>query len=202
MKKVTKGILMPLVGGIILFLGLSGSFLVEPYQQPHQEGANNYLTSISRQSKSQASLPVRLIIPSIRVNANVIEVGLASDGSVDVPRGPYDVAWFNGGPPPGLPGSSVIVGHYGRWQNGANSVFDNLKKLYKGDKIYVENDRGVVTTFVVKEIRIYDRGDSVPDIFHKNEGTHLNLITCSGAWIPGKNTYNQRLVVFSDIDMQ
>src|SRR6185436_6178865 len=50
-------------------------------------------------------LPVRLIIPSINVDAKIIYVGLAPDGSVGVPAGPDEVAWFGLGPRPGASGS-------------------------------------------------------------------------------------------------
>src|SRR3989339_2001514 len=73
--------------------------------------------------------PVRLVIPSIDVDANIIHLGLADDGSVGAPSTPGDVAWFNLGPKPGSPGSSIITGHFGPWKIGVGSVFDKLHKL-------------------------------------------------------------------------
>lgn len=207
MKKVTKGILIIVFGGIILLLIILFSFSFGFYKSPYAQNVNDYLASLSKnilnieQDKAPLGLPMRLTIPSIGVDANILEVGLAADGSVDVPKGPHDVAWFNRGPQPGQPGSSVIVGHAGKWQNGLNSVFDNLNKLKKGDTIYVKNDKGFVTSFVVRETKTYNPEDVVPDIFKKNDGTYLNLITCSGAWISEKKTYNKRLVVFTDLTL-
>src|SRR5581483_10711495 len=86
-------------------------------------------------SVPQPALPVRLIIPSIHVDAAVEQLGLAPDKSVDVPKGPYDVAWFDLGPRPGEQGSAVISGHFGPWLNGAHSVFDNLNQVKPGDSI-------------------------------------------------------------------
>ncbi len=143
-------------------------------------------------------LPVRLIIPSINVDAPIIYVGLAPDGSVDVPKGPDQVAWFQFGPRPGAKGSAVITGHYGPWRNGANSVFDNLYKLKQGDKIYVKDDKGISLTFTVRDSHIYNPNESVPEVFSKDDGTYLNLITCHGDWLANQKTYTKRLVVFTD----
>ena len=118
---------------------------------------------------------------------------------MDVPKERANVAWFNLGPRPGENGSAVIAGHYGRWKNGKGSVFDNLHKLRKGDKIYVEDENGVIITFVVRESRRYDPNASVGDVFGSNDGkAHLNLITCEGVWDKVSKTYSKRLVVFTD----
>ena len=142
-------------------------------------------------------LPARLTIPSINVDANIIYVGLDSKGAVDTPKGPSEVAWFQLGPRPGSNGSSVITGHFGPWQTGASSVFDNLHKLKPGDKIYVKDDTGESHGFEVTESRLYNPSESVNDIFNKNDGVYLNLITCSGDWLKDQKTYTQRLVVFA-----
>ncbi|OGZ69218.1 MAG: hypothetical protein A3D44_00835 [Candidatus Staskawiczbacteria bacterium RIFCSPHIGHO2_02_FULL_42_22] len=144
-------------------------------------------------------LPVRLAIPSIGVDAKIIRVGLASDGSVDVPKGPSEVAWFQLGPRPGQKGSAVVTGHYGPWRSGAHSVFDNLHQLKQGDKIQVYDDQGNVLSFEVKKTEIYGPSESPPEVFAQNDGVHLNLITCQGDWVASQKTYTKRLVVFTEL---
>ncbi|OGZ66355.1 MAG: hypothetical protein A3C50_01135 [Candidatus Staskawiczbacteria bacterium RIFCSPHIGHO2_02_FULL_43_16] len=144
-------------------------------------------------------LPKRLVVPAISVDAPVINVGLTADGSVDVPKGPTEVAWYQLGPRPGEKGSAVITGHYGPWRTGASSVFDNLNKLKAGDKIYVKDDKGKELVFAVKETRMYDPGESPTEVFNKTDGVYLNLITCQGDWLASQKTYNQRLVVFTEL---
>lgn len=146
--------------------------------------------------------PVRLMIPSIRVNAPVEKKGLASDGTLDVPKGPATVAWYQYGPRPGDAGSAVITGHYGPWRTGARSVFDNLNKLRKGDIVKVQDDKGNLLSFKVREKKLLSKdapAAEVSRIFNKNNGTHLNLITCSGTWLPRLKTYTERLVIFTDL---
>ncbi len=146
------------------------------------------------------SLPVRLKIPSIHVNTALEYVGLAPDGSIGVPKNPINAAWFDAGPRPGDIGSSIIDGHYG-WLNNTPAVFDNLNKIQKGDKLYVENKQGVTTVFVVNEIRIYGEQEDARSVLISNDGkAHLNLITCNGIWNETTQSYSDRLVIFSDME--
>lgn len=146
-----------------------------------------------------AGLPIRLEIPSIKVDAAIEYVGITSQGLVAVPEGGINVAWFNLGPRPGDIGTAIMVGHYGPWKNGQGSVFDNLNKSKQGDKLYIRNEKGMTITFVVREIRIYDQNAGAKDVFISSDGrAHLNLITCEGIWDDVKKTYSNRLVVFTD----
>ncbi|MGC9603528.1 MAG: class F sortase [Minisyncoccia bacterium] len=143
-------------------------------------------------------LPIHLKIPKINVDAALEHVGLTPQGAVDVPHGPANAAWFDESPRPGEKGSSVIVGHYG-WKDGIPAVFDNLNELERGDKLYVEDQRGMISTFVVRESRMYGESDDVSSVFGSSDGNaHLNLITCEGVWNKTQKTYSNRLVVFAD----
>ena len=143
-------------------------------------------------------LPLRLKIPKINIDASIESVGITLNGAVGVPNGPTNAAWFNLGPRPGEQGSSIIDGHFG-WKNNIPAVFDNLYKLKKGDKIYIQDDKGAIITFVVRESKSYDSNLSVPEVFSFNDDkAHLNLITCTGTWNAAKKSHSQRLVVFTD----
>ena len=146
-------------------------------------------------------LPVRLKIPRIGVDAALEHVGLAADGSVDIPKNQDDAAWFNLGPRPGDNGSAVITGHYGVWKGGLPTVFNNLYKLRKGDKLYIKDSNGMTITFTVREVRSYGENEAAPAVFASSDGrSHLNLITCQGIWNKTSKSYSKRLVVFADKD--
>lgn len=152
----------------------------------------------SNQEQENVGLPVRLKIPVIEVDSTIIPVGLTPDGAMDVPKDPAEVAWYSPGTRPGMIGSAVIAGHYD-WVNNMDAVFDNLHKLYKGDKIFVEDEKGVVFTFVVREIKIYDKDNEASDVFISNDNkAHLNLITCTGSWDKTEKTFSERLIIFTD----
>lgn len=159
---------------------------------PDQEQA------LQAQEQTNIGLPVRLKIPSINVDSAIEYVGLTSNGAMDAPKKLNNVAWFNIGPRPGEIGSAVIAGHYGI-KDGKASVFDNLYKLRKGDKLYVEDDKGKIISFVVRESRRYDPNADARAVFGSNNGkSHLNLVTCEGVWDKISKSYSKRLVVFTD----
>jgi len=178
------GIVFSLV--IILFL---------TFYLPVQSSFTQTTSSIHGTS---SGLPVRLKIPKINVDAAFEYVGLVPNGAMGAPKGPTHVAWFDLGPRPGEKGSSVVDGHFG-WQNNIPAAFDNLDKLRKGDKLYVEDDKGTTTIFVVRELRAYGKNDDSSSVFRSSDGkSHLNLITCDGVWNETEQSYSDRLVVFTD----
>lgn len=149
-------------------------------------------------SQPTAGLPVRLKIPVLNLDAAVEQLGLTADGSMDAPKGPVDVAWYKLGQRPGGTGSAVIAGH-SNWNKGAPAVFDNIKKLHRGDKLYIVDDKGQTAVFAVRELRDYNQNDDAASVFGSSDGqAHLNLITCEGAWNKVTKSYNSRLVVFAD----
>lgn len=150
-------------------------------------------------TESSAGIPVRLKIAKIHVDTALERVGLTPDGAVGVPKGPSNAAWFDVSKRPGDVGNAIITGHYGRWKSGVWTVFNQLNKLSKGDKLLIEDDRGVVNTFVVRELKTFTLKDDVTDVFELNDGkSHLNLITCAGIWNRISKSYPKRLVVYTD----
>jgi hypothetical protein len=145
-------------------------------------------------------LPVRLVIPSIKVDAAVEHVGLTSDGDMDVPKDYHNVAWYQPGPRPGEQGNAAIDGHVDSKTNTA--VFWDLRKLKPGDDIIVIGDDGVERHFVVKSIESYTTGNApLQRIFGSTTGAHLNLITCdqSSTFNRSQGGYASRLVVYTDL---
>jgi len=149
--------------------------------------------------QASRSAIVHLKIPSVGINTVLEDVGLTSDGDVDVPSEPANAAWFKLSPRPGQTGNSIIDGHFG-WKDGIPAVFDRLNKVRLGDKIYVEDGAGVVTTFIVRQLKIYCRNEDASKVFYSYDGmAHLNLITCEGVWDKTTKSYSGRFVVFADL---
>ena len=143
-------------------------------------------------------VPVHILIPKIKVDASIVQVGLTSEGAVDVPKVPMDAAWFDKSPRPGEAGNSILVGHFG-WKNSTPAVFDNLYKIKNGDQILIDDDKGITMTFVVRDIRWYDPKEEAREVFISSDGkSHLNIITCDGVWDKIAKSYSKRIVVFAD----
>ncbi len=154
--------------------------------------------AIAGDAATSADLPMRLSIPALGIDAPVESVGLTPDGAMIAPQGPEGVTWFHGGAVPGKPGTAVIAGHSG-WKDDAPAVFDDLYALRKGDKIFIENQKGLIAAFVVRRIRSYGKDENVPAVFASGDGLpHLNLITCAGSWDSVAGSHSRRLVIFAD----
>jgi LPXTG-site transpeptidase (sortase) family protein len=129
--------------------------------------------------------------------APVEPVGRDPDGHMDVPNAPEITGWYSLRARPGERGSAVIAGHSG-YRVGA-AVFDQLGGLEPGDVVYVEDEEGRTVTFVMRESRLYDWDAYAPEVFRRDDGAYLNLITCTGAWNPVVGTSSKRLIVFCDL---
>ena len=142
--------------------------------------------------------PVRLKIPSIKVDAAVEHVGLTEDAAMDTPKDYANVAWYNLGPKPGEPGNAAISGHVDSKRGPA--VFWDLRRLKPGDEVYVVGDDGVERRFVVTVLEFYKRPETpLRRIFGPALGAHLNLITCAGVFDRGRQEYDSLLVVYADL---
>lgn len=141
-------------------------------------------------------LPVRLIIPSINVDAPIQFVGVNSAGEMATPSSAFEVGWYKLGPIPGEAGNAVIAGHLDD-KDGNPGVFSNLSKLKKGDRLYIENNQDELIKFLVRESRFLKPGYN-DEVFISSDSAHLNLVTCGGIWDKNNKNYSERLIVFAD----
>jgi LPXTG-site transpeptidase (sortase) family protein len=142
--------------------------------------------------------PVSLTIPLIGVRTNLMTLGLASNGELQVPLlSMASVAgWYTGSPRPGSIGSAIIVGHIDTTKGPA--VFYRLNTLTSGDKIYVKRADGTVVEFRVTSVQTYLK-DHFPteDVYGPVPDPELRLITCGGVWDPALHHYLSNIVVYA-----
>ncbi|MFC8277523.1 class F sortase [Streptomyces sp. NPDC057271] len=127
--------------------------------------------------------PVRVSVPSLGIDSELMRLGLNQDGTVEVP--PPDkgmtAGWYTGNPRPGEPGAAVIIGHndtrYGR------AVFHDLKRIRRGATVDVHDSRGDTVRFTVTGTETVDK-DAFPTkkVYGDTRERTLRLITCDGAF--------------------
>ncbi|MGV9566818.1 class F sortase [Streptomyces sp. NPDC003480] len=128
------------------------------------------------------SAPVRLRIPAVGVDTPVVRLGLAADGTVQVPPvTAHDRAgWYRYSPTPGQAGPSVILGHVtvGAYGDG---VFRHLARLRRGDRIETRLENGTTAVFAVRAVRTVAKADfPVDEVYGNVDRPELRLITCGG----------------------
>jgi hypothetical protein len=142
-------------------------------------------------------VPIRVVIPTIGVDAAVEQVGVTADGAMDTPADPWDTGWYAPGVKPGQTGNAAIAGHVDYHGIGP-VVFWDLNKLAVGAEVLVVTDAGQTLHFVVRGSEYYtDDNAPLMDIFGPANTIDLNLITCGGTFDPTTRHYDQRLVVFT-----
>ena len=164
--------------------------------------ATTLLLSTTQLARAQSSTvvtnPVRVTIPAIGVDAGVQDVGLADDGTMGVPVGSSDVAWYDLGVDPGQAGDAAFTGHISSIYYPG--VFYNIDELSQGNTIHVFGDDGTELVFTVQEVDSYP-ADTFPmdKIFGQSMVPGVVLITCSGDWDPVAHLFANRTVVFATL---
>ena len=188
--------------GALVGLAAGVHLLIAPARTPESQLAGWGIAGWAKAAASKGiyARPVRLIIPKIGLNAAIEDVGLTADNAMAAPSGPDTVGWYELGPRPGNSGSAVMDGHSG-YADGRAAAFDELSKLGKGDRLYVEDASGRVASFVVRTTRLYARDADAAEVFAPTANSRLNLITCTGSFDVAAGTHSQRLVVFTDLEV-
>ncbi|WP_051750531.1 sortase domain-containing protein [Phycicoccus jejuensis] len=107
-----------------------------------------------------AQQPVAIRIPAIGVESRLIDLGIAKDGTMQVPTDPALAGWLTGAPAPGERGPAVIAGHVDTHEGPA--VFYRLRELEPGDAIEVERRDGTTLTFTVRRLESFAKTTSRP----------------------------------------
>jgi LPXTG-site transpeptidase (sortase) family protein len=149
-------------------------------------------------SGNLAHQPRRIVIPSIAVDASVINVGLTAIENGEqtvyqwqVPQA-YEAGWHNTSAPLGQPGNTVLNGHH----NVFGEVFGSLVDLEVGADIVVY-DAEMPHNYTVADVQILPERDQSLTVRQENarwiqatEDERLTLVTC---WPHDDNSH--RLIV-------
>jgi sortase (surface protein transpeptidase) len=146
--------------------------------------------------------PQHLAIPSIDVSTDLIRLGLNADRTVEVPRDPDLAGWFDQGPAPGQPGSSVLLGHVDSVDGPA--VFHDLARLEPGSTVEVRLTGGAVATFRVDRVATYANEDFPARKVYAGDPARraLNLVTCGGEYDAARGGWQSNVVVFTSFVAQ
>ena len=145
------------------------------------------------------AVPVRLVIPSLHIDANVDTLGITHSGHMAAPNNFSNVGWYKYSSIPGEIGNTIIDGHY---ESGTNArklptpgVFQNLHMIQMGDDIQVLSANGTTHHYTVVSLTLMNKDASITPVMTSNGTSRLVLITCAGTWLPQQGTFSERLIV-------
>lgn len=120
---------------------------IGPGASPILEAGGARGTPAANAAAMDGSPPVRVSIPRLQVDNELVALTLLGDGTMEVPDDASTVGWFTGAPTPGSIGPAVLAGHV-NWK-GRGGAFARLATLVAGDEVRVERLDGSVAVFTV-----------------------------------------------------
>ncbi len=139
--------------------------------------------------------PKALEIPSIGVKSDLLRLGIAPDGTAQVPGDPQRAGWFSGGARPGDEGPAVILGHIDSRTGPA--VFYRLRELVPGAKVTVDTASGGRVAFTVDRVQqVAKNAFPTGEVYGPAFGRQLRLITCGGSFDQSKGHYRDNVIVY------
>ncbi|MEG3627959.1 class F sortase [Streptomyces poriticola] len=201
-KRAPWGVIaLVLLTGLALIRNGSGEFDVGPPQPASAASSDSRRTTGDAVDGASAvlpySVPDRVRIPAIQVDAPVMPVGLDADGWVDAPppEDPNLAGWFTAAVTPGEKGTAVVVGHVDNAQGPA--VFYGLGALKQGNKVEVSRQDGKTAVFEIYAIEVFEKNDFPGDRVYASKGhPELRVITCGGGFSE-QNGYAGNVVAFA-----
>ena len=194
-----------LILGSAVIAGGSGVSVAAPVAGPAPAGVAPVLgatptpRSVTAAGQGGGVVPVAVHIARIGVDAPVEPLGLAVDGTLEVPRTYTGVGWYRQGVAPGGTGPAVLAGHVDSYTGPA--VFFRLVDLRAGDRIEVRSAGGGTQVFVVTEVARYAKNQfPTARVYGPTAGAELRLITCGGTFDAAARSYRDNVVVFAIAD--
>jgi len=144
------------------------------------------------------SAPTRIRIPQINVDTSFVELGLAPNNEIEIPKTYDEVGWYIHGPTPGELGPSVVLGHVD--SRLGPGVFFSLGQLNPGDMLDIERADGSVAKFRVDKLERYKQSNFPTSLVYGNiDHAGLRLITCSGSYDRELKRYDSNLIVYASL---
>jgi len=168
-----------------------------------QRGTTQGISSTNPDAPVPGGEGDRLIIPKIDLDAPMTMRVVGSDGIMQNPEGPVDVAWYDFsaisglGGRPGVGGNTVLSGHVDYHDYGP-AVFWDLQQLDPGDEITIHLRDGSEYKYSVQWNRVVNpAGISWNDVVAATPQESVTMITCAGTFESSTRSYDQRRVVWA-----
>lgn len=141
--------------------------------------------------------PTRLMLPRLGIDAPVVQVLTAQDGTMGSPTNATDIGWYPGVKPG--KGNALFDSHHD-W-NGEDGSFFALEEMRPGDQVIVQGaNPGERLVYVVMWEKEVNGGIDATDLLGPHTGKQeATLITCGGAFNTFTRHHVDRIVVRAEL---
>jgi hypothetical protein len=144
--------------------------------------------------------PDRIVIPKLKTDAPIVQVGTEPDGALEIPLNPKITGWWKYGAKPGAKvGTAIIAGHIN--YAGVEGALARIGTLNPGDRVYVY---GLVAgtqkrlEFRVTGVRTYIKKHlPYKEIFDQKSVGRLAIVTCGGPFDASTGNYLDNIVAYA-----
>jgi hypothetical protein len=146
------------------------------------------------------STPLALAIPSVRLQAPLLGLGMDGRGAAELPPFslPRTAGWLRDSASPGEPGTAVVVGHVDTTTGPA--VFWNLAAVRPGAEVDVTRLDGRTAVFTVDRVQAYPRARfPAAQVYGPSQGAQLRVVTCGGTFDRSRREYSGNVVLFAHL---
>ena len=148
------------------------------------------------------AVPTRITVARVGIDAALIKVGLARNGTIGVPplADALKAAWFDRGPTPGQLGPAVIDAHVDSLDiPGHRAAFFPLGAVRPGDLIEVARSDQRIAEFTVDSVELVRKSDfPTSQVYGALPYAGLRLITCGGEFKRGEG-YLGNVIVYAHL---
>ena len=157
--------------------------------------------SVSVLAQPRFGRPLRLGVPALGIDTELIDLGLNPDHTLQVPSDYQQAGWYIHSSVPGRAGPAILAGHVS--SDAGPGIFYALHLLVPGDQVVVHGRGGTVARFVIERVERFPK-DEFPTrlVYGALKYPGLRLITCGGAFNPDTGHFLDNVVVFARLAFQ
>jgi hypothetical protein len=145
--------------------------------------------------------PVRLMVPALGIDRELIRLGLTPDHRLEVPVSRLDAGWYIHSSVPGEAGPAIVAGHVS--SEAGPGIFYALHLLEPGDDVIIEGEGGTVAHFRIERVQRYPKADfPTKAVYGRTKYAGIRLITCGGAFNPDTGHFLDNVIAFGRLVFQ
>ena len=171
---------------------------------PGEAGAILGGPGIVRSSGVDRQTPWEFLLPSAKIRADIVRVGLTRSNALGAPDNPDVIGWWESGPAPGEAGNVLLDGHRDFTDTDGNvgtGVCWLLPETTAGDFAIVRDNAAEVNyvyTVIETASVVWDSPEGLGYLRPRTEPI-LTLVTCEGSFDEEALNYSNRRIVVAEL---